>query len=90
MAARINRMHSEQVRLKIQAEKLVERLSKAGMGEIEITAVQLGAINSLLDRSVPKLSQIQHVGDNDSDPISHKWTVEMVRPSASPTDPGKA
>ena len=73
-------MHSEQVRAKIKADKLLERLEQAGMGHIELTQVQLGAINSLLDRSVPKLSQIQHVGDNSADPISHVWTVEMVRP----------
>ena len=36
------------------------------MGEIEVTPVQLGAINSLLDRSVPKLSQIQHSGDAEN------------------------
>jgi hypothetical protein len=48
------------------------------MGEVELTAVQLGAINSLLDRSVAKLSQIQHVGDED-EPIVHKVVREIVR-----------
>ena len=78
MAARINRMHSEQVRLKIQAANLVQRLQDHAMGEIEMTMSQINAANSLLDRSVPKLSQIQHVGD-ESEPIVHKIVREIVR-----------
>lgn len=66
MAARINKMHSEQVRLKIQAANLIQRLQACAMGDIELTPTQVNAINSLLDRSVPKLSQIQHVGDPDN------------------------
>ena len=57
------------VRAKIQASVLIHRLTQAAMGEIDLTQVQLGAINSLLDRSVPKLSQIQHVGDEDGGPL---------------------
>lgn len=67
-------MHSEQVRLKIQAANLVQRLQKCALGEIDLTPTQLNAINSLLDRSVPKLSQIQHVGDPDN-PVEANLTV---------------
>jgi hypothetical protein len=66
MAARINKMHSEQVRMKIQAAVLVDRMQKHALGEIEMTPSQIQAANSLLDRSVAKLSQIQHVGDEDN------------------------
>lgn len=66
MAARLNKRHSDQVRAKIQSSCLIHRLQQCGMGEIELTSVQVNAINSLLDRSVPKLSQIQHVGDADN------------------------
>lgn len=66
MAARINKMHSESVRAKIQASALVTRLMDCAMGKIELNAVQVNAINSLLDRSVPKLSQIQHIGDPEN------------------------
>lgn len=69
MAARLNKRHSDLVRAKIQASNLIHRLNQCAMGEVELTTVQLGAINSLLDRSVPKLSQIQHVGDDDGGPI---------------------
>lgn len=85
MAARLNPRHSDMVRAKIQASALVHRLQECAMGNVELTQVQLAAINSLLDRSVPKLSQIQHVGDNESDPIrtENKWTVELVRAKAA-------
>jgi hypothetical protein len=66
MAERINRMHSEQVRMKIQAAVLVESLHAHAVGEREMSATQITAACALLDRSVPKLSQIQHVGDNDN------------------------
>ena len=78
MAARLNKRHSDEVRTKIQASNLLHRLTQCAMGEVELTPVQLGAINSLLDRSVAKLSQIQHVGDNES-PIVHKIVREIVR-----------
>lgn len=77
MAARINRMHSEQVRLKIKAANLIEILQKAADGKKELSTTQLGAINSLLDRSVPKLQQIQHVGDPDN-PLQVVSRVELV------------
>ncbi len=69
MAARINRMHSEQVRAKIQASVLVEALHAHATGEREMTSTQINAACALLDRSVPKLSQIQHVGDEDGGPV---------------------
>ena len=76
MAARLNPRHSDQVRAKIQAACLLHRLHGVAMGEIEVTPVQLGAINSLLDRSVPKLSQIQHSGDAEN-PVAATLTVKF-------------
>jgi hypothetical protein len=77
MAARLNKMHSEQVRAKIQASALITRLQSCAMGDIEITPTQLNAINSLLDRSVPKLSQIQHTGA-DGGPVQMGVTLQVV------------
>lgn len=65
MAARIQKRHSEEIRARIQAALLVNRLHDCAMGEVELTPTQVNAINSLLDRSVPKLQQIQHVGDEE-------------------------
>jgi hypothetical protein len=76
MAARLNRHHSEEIRQKIQASVIIDRLTKHINGELEMTATQIAAANTLLDRSVPKLSQVQHVGDSDADPI--KMTTEIL------------
>ncbi len=64
MAARLNRRHSEEVRSKIQASVLIDRLHKHANGELEMTSTQVKAAETLLDRSVPKLSQIQHTGED--------------------------
>jgi hypothetical protein len=74
MAARLNRNHSEEIRAKIQASALITRLQSCALGELDLTPTQLNAINSLLDRSVPKLSQIQHVGD-ENNPMQHAIRV---------------
>jgi hypothetical protein len=84
MAARLHPRHSEQVRAKIQASVIVSRLHGHVMGKIDMTPSQVAAANSLLDRSVPKLSQIQHVGDEDGGPIQHSMTVEFVDASPVP------
>lgn len=70
MAARLNPRHSDMVRQKIQASVLIDRLQKHVAGEVEMTATQISAAITLLDRSVPKLAQIQHVGD-DEQPVRH-------------------
>ena len=77
MAARLNRMHSEQVRAKIQASVLIDRLQKHVNGEIEMTSSQITAAQVLLDRSVPKLSQIQHTGDKEN-PIEARTVLEVI------------
>jgi hypothetical protein len=69
MAARIHKRHTDEIRARIQAALLINRLHDCAMGEIELTPTQLTAINALLDRSVPKLQQIQHVGDDEGGPI---------------------
>lgn len=78
MAARLSRAHSDAVRQKIQASVLIDRMQKHALGEIEMTPTQITAANSLLDRSVAKLSQIQHVGDEDGGPIRFEKIVREV------------
>lgn len=63
MPARLNPRHAELVRQKIQASVLITRLHKHVMGKVKMSATQVAAASALLDRSVAKLSQIQHVGD---------------------------
>lgn len=83
MAARLNPRHTEMVRQKIQASCLIDRLHKIALGEVEATAQQISAAIALLDRSVPKLSQIQHVGDSEN-PISVGMKIEFVNERPTP------
>lgn len=62
MAARLNPRHSELVRTKIQASVIIDRFQKHFMGKLDLSATQIKVGECLLDRSVPKLAQIQHTG----------------------------
>ncbi len=81
MAARLNPRHSDMVRQKIQASAIIHRLQQHVQGEVEMSATQVSAALGLLDRSVPKLAQMQLVGDEEGGPVRHEfaWAV----PSAS-------
>lgn len=76
MAARINRVHSQDIRRKIQALVIIDRLQKHVRGDIEMSATQVSAANSLLDRTIPKLQTITHTGD-EKNPVVMK-TIERV------------
>lgn len=67
------------VRQKIQASVLIDRLHKHANGEIEMSASQIRAAEVLLDRSVPKLSQIQHSGDAEQ-PLKMELTWAKPTP----------
>jgi hypothetical protein len=79
MAARINKRHSEEIRQKIQASVILDRFHKHFMGKLELTPTQVKVGETLLDRSVPKLSQIQHTG-GDGGPLK----VEVIKFADSP------
>ena len=68
MAARIHRRHSDEIRAKIQSSLLITFLHQHVIGEREMSASQVRAAEALLDRCVPKLSQIQHAG-HDGGPV---------------------
>jgi len=77
MAARLNPRHTEMVRQKIQAGVLIDRLQKHAQGKVDMTASQIKAAEILLDRSVPKIAQIQHTGA-DGGAIQVSLAVEDV------------
>lgn len=67
MAARLNPRHSDMVRSKIQAVKLVELLQEYALGIIEeIPSGRLKAIEILLKKSVPDLSSVEMSGSDDA------------------------
>ena len=59
MAARINHKYSEDLRKKISAATIINRLTEHFDGKIELSPTQLKAGTELLDRILPKLSNIQ-------------------------------
>lgn len=77
MPARLHRFHTEDIRLKIQASNLIVRLQRHVDGEVEMSATQVRAAEALLDRSVPKLSQIQHTGA-DGGPVQITWPLPQT------------
>ena len=59
------RRRSDEIRQKIQADIIIDRLTAHINGQLELSQTQIAAANALLDRSIPKLQQIQHVGDEN-------------------------
>ena len=57
MAKRIKTYQTERTREKIKATQLVNRLQKIGMGDLNVTAAQVNAINILLRKVLPDLSE---------------------------------
>lgn len=76
MAVRLNKRHSDMVRQKIQASVIVDRFQKHFRGELELTPTQIKVGEVLLDRSVPKLQQIQGAGEEGE----HTFVVRWAQP----------
>jgi len=69
MAARIKKIrHDENTRLKIQAAQLINRLTSHANGEVEMTATQVRAIEILLRKILPDLSDVKM--EVDAQPIT--------------------
>lgn len=54
--------HTEEVRLKIQASQLINRLENHVLKDQEMTSSQVAAALGLLKKSVPDLSSVEHSG----------------------------
>lgn len=76
MAARLRLRHQEEVRAKIQASQIINRLQKAFAGEIELTPVQVSVGKLLLDKALPNLQAVELTGDAEN-PVEHKHTVAL-------------
>jgi hypothetical protein len=80
MAARTLRpKHSDEIRAKIQASQLINRLQDHVFKDKSVTSTQMKAIEILLRKSVPDLSNVQLTGPNGGDvPLS--VTITHVKP----------
>lgn len=60
MAARTTKIrHDQETRKKIQAAQIINRLTQCVMGEVELTAAQVSAAKTLLDKSLPSLQSVE-------------------------------
>jgi hypothetical protein len=94
MAARLNKLHQEDIRSKIQASQLINVLQDHALnGESEISASRMKAIEILLRKSVADLSAITVSGDPDN-PLGHAISLSaetqqlLQQVSPGPSDTG--
>ena len=82
MAARkLRPFHTDEIRAKIQASQLINRLTDHAFDKVELSSTQLKAIEILLRKSVHDLSTVQLTGQ-DGGPVETVIKIELlgVRP----------
>jgi flagellar basal body rod protein FlgF len=78
MAARLNKLHSAEVRAKIQASQLINVLQEHALGEKgELSMTRMKAIEILLRKSIPDLSSVTVTGDEDN-PVHVVGSIKLV------------
>jgi len=70
---------TDEIRAKIQASQLINRLDGHAMGKLELTATQVRAAEILLKKSVPDLMSVEHSGPDGAD-IPMSMTITHVKP----------
>ena len=73
MAARLHLRHQDEVRKKIQASQLINRLTDHAFAKIEMSSTQVKAAEILLRKSIPDLSQVQGTGDDGEHELLIGW-----------------
>ncbi len=78
MAGRpMNRLHQDDVRKKIQASQLLNRLTDHAFGEVELSQSQIKAIEILLRKSLPDLSSV--VLENGTDEEGNSKAFQVIQ-----------
>ncbi|HWT40952.1 MAG TPA: hypothetical protein VN081_06865 [Dongiaceae bacterium] len=73
----MRKTHQDDVRTKIQASQLINVLQNHALGKTEeLSASRLKAIEILLKKTLPDLSQIQGAGDDGEHKIEFAWRSE--------------
>jgi hypothetical protein len=82
MAARLNKLHTDEIRAKIQASQLINVLQNHALGKgSDIPMSRMKAIEILLRKSVPDLSSVTVSGDAEN-PLRTIGQIELVPLSA--------
>jgi flagellar motor protein MotB len=69
----IGKRHQEDVRSKIQATQIINRLYSAFQGEVELTAIQVNIAKTLLDKVLPDLKAIEQTTQLTADVEVYAW-----------------
>lgn len=77
MAARLRKLHQDDVRAKIQASQLINRLTDHAFSNVELSPTQVRAIEILLKKALPDLSAVEVSGDEES-PLEIITRIELV------------
>lgn len=77
MAARLNKLHQDDVRAKIQASQLVNVLQNHALNGGELANSRIKAIEVLLRKSIPDLSAVTIAGDEEK-PVHQITRIEIV------------
>jgi hypothetical protein len=86
MPARTLRIkHSDEVRAKIQASQLINRLNDHVNGKVTLSSTQVRAAEILLRKSVPDLSRVEVTGD-PLQPVHTVNRIELVPLDGNGTD----
>lgn len=73
----MNRLHQDDVRKKIQASQLLNRLTDHAFGEVELSQSQIKAIEILLRKSLPDLSSV--VLENGTDEEGNSKAFQVIQ-----------
>jgi hypothetical protein len=73
------------VRAKIQTSQLVNRLESHALGETDLSATQIKAIEVLIRKTLPDLTAVEMTGE-DGGPIETVQTIQLVGPDDDSTD----
>jgi hypothetical protein len=63
MAERMRKTHQDDVRAKIQTSQLINRLTDHALGNVELSATQVRAIEVLIRKTLPDLQAVSHSAD---------------------------
>lgn len=66
MAARLRKNHDEETRKKIKAGVLIDRLTKAAEGKLDLTPAQVTAARALLNKVLPDLKAVELSGSGEN------------------------
>jgi hypothetical protein len=77
MAARLRKMHQDDVRAKIQTSQLLNRLADHALNGVELSATQVRSIEVLLKKVLPDLQAVELSGDEDN-PVEVITRIELI------------